>query len=319
MSRKARKIAGMTVGALALLIAAGGIILSVIVGKQVAEGLFYCNEGNDTKGNSVKQLEKWGYNLDGFLEEYGASSERFTVTAEDGNPAPAELFRKEDSRNTAILVHGHGGDHVANYPIAEVWLRNGWNVITFDQRAAGDSPEDKVSFGYYEKLDVKALVDYAGKDMDSERIVVHGQSMGAATAGLYAATAHAQENIEAVIMDSSIDGMENMFRGIWRGMEGTENIPEDYVVWCGDRYLRLNYGFGFADTDVCGKMKENKVSTLMLCMEQDDITTVKKMEEMFENVVAKKKKICYFDSKHIEGLIDEPEKYEEAVVSFLDM
>lgn len=319
MKKKTGRIIAVAAGALTLLIVTGGIVLSCIIGKQVAEGLFYCNEGNDTKGNSIRQLEKWGYDLEGFSEEYGSQAISFTVAAEDGNAVPAELFRSGDSRDTVILVHGHGGDHAANYPIAEMYLKNGWNVITFDQRASGNSPDDKVSFGYYEKLDVQALVDYAGKDMDSERIVVHGQSMGAATAGLYAATEHAQENIEAVIMDSSIDSMENMFRGEWRDMEGTEGIPENYVVWCGDRYLRLKYGFGFADADVCEKMKENRVSTLMLCMKRDNITSVEKMEEMFENVVAKNKKICYFDSKHIEGLIDDPKEYEEAVFSFLDV
>ena len=41
-------------------------------------------------------------------------------------------------------------------------------------------------------------------------------------------------------------------------MEGTEGIPDDYVIACGDWYLKQFYGFSFKDTDVMEKMKENE-------------------------------------------------------------
>lgn len=317
MSKKAKKRIGIAAGIFVFLIVLGCGGFSVIVGKQVAEGLLYQNKGNDTKGNSVKQLEEWGYDLEGFREKYGETAEKASVKAEDGNVVPAEVFLNGDSKNTVILVHGHGGDHVFNYPIAEMYLSEGWNVITYDQRAAGDSKNEKVTFGYYEKLDVKALADYADEEMKSEKIVVHGQSMGAATAGLYAATDHAAENVDAIVMDSSFDSMKRMFLGVWRSMD-TEGIPEEYVVACGDWYLKQFYGFGFEDADVCEKMKENNVKTLMLQMEQDDIISTEKAEEMFENIASDDKEMRYFDCEHVKAVIEFPAEYKEAVFSFIN-
>ena len=316
MKKKTVKVIGITAAALLAVIAAVCIIFSIIVGKQVAEGLLYQNAGNDTIGNSIKQLEEWNYDLAGFNRRYPARD--IMVTAEDGNEVPAYVYEETTGGSTVILIHGLGGDHVCMAPVAELYLERGWNVITMDQRASGVSENDKVSFGYFEKLDIKALVEYAGKVMASSRVVVHGQSMGAASAALYAATGHAAENLDALILDSCFDNMENMFLGVWRGMSGTEGIPEDYVVGCGDWYLKQYYGFGFADADAAESLKQVTVDTLMLQMERDEIVPTPTAQKMFENIVAGRKEICYFDSEHVEGVIDDPQGYGDAVFSFLE-
>lgn len=309
------KRVGIIIGGILVVLTAVCVVFNIYVGKQVAEGLLYMNEGNDTKENSVKQLEIWGYDLSRFNEQY--SPEMAVVTAEDGNEVPMAVFADDKRENTAILVHGAGGDHVSMYPVADIYLKNGWNVVAIDQRASGDSQDDKVSFGYFEKLDVEAAVLYAKNELLSSKVVVHGQSMGAATVALYAATENARENVDAVILDSSFDSMKSMFLGVWREME-TDGIPEDYVVACGDWYLKHFYGFGFDDADSCEKMKENYVDTLILQMSQDVIVSDEKAEQMYTNIAAEEKKICYFDSEHIKGIIDYPEEYEEAVFSFLE-
>ena len=92
------------------------------------------------------------------------------------------------------------------------------------------------------------------QEVHSERIVVHGQSMGAAATGLFASSKYASQ-VDAVIMDSPFESMEEMFLGVWREMDGVEDIPESYAVACGDWYLKQFYGFGFEDTNVLEKMK----------------------------------------------------------------
>lgn len=316
--KKILKIAGIVFGILTVLLITAALVFSANVGKQVAEGILYMNAGADTKANSIGHLEERGYDIAGFEEKYGPLAKETRITSEDGNEIFAETFTcREDGFKTAVLAHGLGGDRVSNYPVAEMYLENGWNVIIYDQRGAGDSGDGKITFGYYEKLDIKALVDYAKTEMKSEQVVVHGQSMGAATAALYAVTEHAEQNVDAVILDSCFDSMENMFLGVWRQMD-TEGIPENYILACGDWYLKTYYDFGFADADILEKMKENQVPTLMLQMERDEMVPTKTANRIFDNIVAKDKKICYFDSEHIDGIIDYPAEYEEAVLSFLE-
>lgn len=308
--KKILKIFGLLLAAVVLAAAAG----SVWTGKQVAQGLLLQNEGKDTKQSSIRQLETWGYDIEAFEKEH--SFQPLALTADDGNVIPAQFFETPGSKETAILVHGLGGDHVSLYPVVEMYVKHGWNVLTFDQRASGDSQNPHVTFGYFEKLDVKALAAYAKQTLLSDRIVVHGQSMGAATAALYAAMPDAADAVDAVILDSCYDSMENMFLGVWRSMD-TSGIPEDYVAACGDWYLKYKYGFGFADADVSEALKDVAVKTLMLQMCSDDIVPTETAKKMYENLMAPEKKICYFNSEHVEGIIDDPLSYEEAVFSFL--
>lgn len=316
---KKKKIILIVAGILLLLVALGIGGMSLQVGKMVAEGLLYQNEGNDTKGNSIKQLELWGYDIEKFEASY--DSECMVLEASDGVKVPVTYYAngKEDgAAPIVILIHGAGGDHVSTYPLAEGYLKRGWQVLSYDQRGSGDSSDDKVSFGYYEQLDTDCVVEYAANTLHSSRIVVHGQSMGAATAALYATSQHARDYVEAIILDSPIDSMEHMFRGVWREMEGTEDIPEDYVVACGDWYLKHFYGFSFADADITAHMHLNKVKTLMIQSEKDELCTIEEGKALFDEIAADNKQLCMIDCKHVEGAITNEQEYWNAVFSFLE-
>jgi len=315
MKKKTKKIISVIALFILLVLGIGAAGISIITGKLVAEGLVYQNKGNDTKVNSVTQLEEWGYDLTHFEKTY--TPQKVEIKSLDGTPLPTFLFTAETSTDTVILVHGLGGDHVSVYPLAQMYLENNWNVITFDQRGAGDSTDDRTSFGYYEIQDIQALADYAATELHSERIVVHGQSMGAAATGLFASSEYASQ-VDAVIMDSCFESMEEMFVGVWREMDDVEGIPESYVVACGDWYLKLFYGFSFEDTNVLEKMKENETKTLIIGSTQDNLISVDKTNEMFHNIKSEEKEICYFDSLHIKGIYDYPAEYAEAVFSFLN-
>lgn len=317
MKKKVKKIVITVVVSLLVLVAILGIGMSLVIGKMVAEGLLYQNEGNDTKQNSIKQLEVWGFDLEGFEKAY--YGEDFVLEAADGVKVPGTYYEADDnSKETVILVHGAGGDRVCMAPLAKLYLEQGWNVLTFDQRGHGDNSSDQVSFGYFEARDVECLVDYARQELRAEKVVVHGQSMGGATTGLYATTQHAREYVDAVVLDSPVDSMERMFRGVFSEMEGSEDIPTDYVVVCGDIYLKLFYGLSFADAETIDKMKENQVKTLVIVSEQDDICFPEIVEELYGNIATDEKAMITMASKHIEGAIDYPDAYIQQVMDFVE-
>lgn len=320
-SRK-KKIIGITLGVITAIIIIAGLGFSYFFGYQVAYGLLYQNEGLDTKGNSVKQLAEWNYDEEEYERtnfETNNNGREFTVTAKDGNIIYGTHFISDNKvdNNTVILIHGLGGDRVCMEPIAKMYLELGWNVITFDQRASGESQNEWVTFGYFEKYDVEALVDYAKELTSDKKIVIHGQSMGAVTAGLYAATKHASEHVYAVIMDSPFDSMESMFLGVWHEMEGTEGIPDDYIIWCGDWYLRWNYKFSFADTDLVNLLKKNHVKSLVIESMRDDVALPEMNEAIYEAIATEDKELWRVEAEHVKGFVDFPEEYKKAVMEFL--
>ncbi|WP_167954841.1 alpha/beta hydrolase [Anaerosporobacter faecicola] len=318
-----KKIIGITLGSIFAVLVAAVLGASYYFGYQVAQGLLYQNEGNDTKNNSVEQLNLWGYDQNEYVQETFEQNNhgtQFTAKAKDGNIVYGTHFIGENTvdNNTVILVHGAGGDRVCMEPLAKMYLEHGWNVITMDQRASGESTNKKVSFGYFEKYDIQALVDYVEECTTDKQIVVHGQSMGAVTTGLYASTKHAKEHVDAVIMDSPFDSMRSMFLGVWHEMEDSKGVPDDYIIWCGDWYLRWNEKFGFADADLVKQSKKNTVKSLVIESLQDDVATPAMCEAVYEAIGTNEKSLWKVDAKHVEGFVDYPEEYTKAVMEFLE-
>lgn len=300
---------------IACLLIAGFIGTSYMIGTQVAENLVYQNKNKDTHQNSIDQLKEWGYDVSLFQEKYVCS--KMSVLSEDKNEVPFYILGANTltDRNTVILVHGLGGDYASVFPQAEMYLKQGYNVISFDQRASGDSTNEIVSFGYYEQLDIKTLVDYV-RERAEGLVIVHGFSMGAATAGIYAGTEHAANNVDAVIMDSPFESMESMLRFAWKEMD--TGFPTGYAVWCGDIFLSSRYGFSFEDADVVQSLKSCDIPIFIIQSKKDEISTADMATRLFEAIPTSNKEIWSVDSEHIKGYFDEPEEYTQQVMNFIN-
>jgi uncharacterized protein len=100
-----------------------------------------------------------------------------------------------------ILVSGYGDTQDQMLSIAEFLHRAGFNVLTYDSRARGNSGGEYVTLGAFEQRDLLSVIDWVAsmRDVDTTRIGVLGISMGGATAILAAAK---DQRIGAVVDDS---------------------------------------------------------------------------------------------------------------------
>ena len=106
-------------------------------------------------------------------------------------------------RATLIFLHGHNdnreedGDFLA---LAGELGKRGFNILLFDLRGHGASGGDRVSYGFFERNDLKGAFDYrVGRGVAPDSIGVFGMSMGAGTALLGAAEV---PSIRALVADS---------------------------------------------------------------------------------------------------------------------
>lgn len=240
------RVVKIILGVVAVLIVTG----TVGMAKLVTDGVFYQNKNNDTQGNSVKQLAKYGFDLDGFIA--GTQGKEFSVTAEDGNVVPGTFFDVESDK-CVVLVHGAGGDRVSTYPLAQQYIERGYNVVAFDDRGHGLNRDDKVTFGIHELRDIKALVRYAREELKSSEVIVHGQSMGAQATAIYASnvTPGTVEAADAVICDSTVPGMEYMIRSVIADddPEEMESFLTSYFTEAGKLYSKIIYGINWDSGD----------------------------------------------------------------------
>lgn len=291
------------------------IALSIYIGVQSSNGFLLQNKDRDTREASYMQLKEWNYDYTRF--EFLYPKHTFNLKDTDGYKIPMVLFGRYTLQKspTVILVHGLGGDHVHTYPLAEIYLQKGWNVLALDQRGSGQSQDPVISFGYNEQKDLKTIVDYIKTELPKEKIYIHGLSMGAATTGLYAGTPHANEFVDGIILDSSYDVLNDLFYDIWQDMDS--NIPADYALFCTNLVTRIKYGFTFDDINVSKNAKLCTIPTLIIGNKEDSVCPIYMSENIYNSLKTKNKTLWITECKHVEGIIKEKETYIKKVLEFV--
>jgi len=104
------------------------------------------------------------------------------------------------SQNGAVILVAHGFAGRRSARMHALFAKHGYGVISWDARAHGESGGDLSTWGYYERRDVAAALDYALNVASVEKVGAFGESMGAATILLAAAE---QPQIQAVVADSA--------------------------------------------------------------------------------------------------------------------
>ena len=306
------KVTAITLSTIAVLAASG----SVAMGGYVADRILHQNDEKDTHDNSYKQLELWGYDIEGFEASYQGTD--VSAVASDGNEVPGTYYDM-GSDKCVVLVHGAGGDRVSIYPLAEGYLQRGYDVIAIDQRGCGVNPDDQVTFGINERLDVEAMVKFAREELGNDEVIVHGQSMGAQTTAIYASnvTPGTPEAADAVICDSPVPGMELVLKEMF-GDGDTESFTATYLTGTSKFFMGLVNGIDYDDGDTIAVVADDYIPTLIICSDRDEVCLPDQVCEVYDNIACKDKEILHFDSAHIEGIIDEPEAYMDGVEDFLN-
>ncbi len=132
-----------------------------------------------------------------------AESEEWRIRSDDGLLLTASRFYPEaESDRWVIVAHGYGCTQQNSWYIASTYLSMGYNVLTPDLRASGDSEGQFLTMGYKESGDITHWADEIVKRYPEARIALHGVSMGAATVMLAAASNKLPSNVVACIEDS---------------------------------------------------------------------------------------------------------------------
>jgi fermentation-respiration switch protein FrsA (DUF1100 family) len=115
------------------------------------------------------------------------------------------------SDRTIIVAHGHAGNRVQMDAglmfLFPAFVRDGYNIFTFDFRDSGESDGTIDTVGYLEQRDLEGAFNYVkGLPQDQGRhIGFLGFSMGAAVSILVAAN---EPGVEAIVADSSFADLQ---------------------------------------------------------------------------------------------------------------
>lgn len=137
-------------------------------------------------------------------DRYGADYEPVELRSQDGTALFGWFLRaRGGARATVLHLHGNA-ENISTHIASVAWMpAAGFNVLTFDYRGYGRSGGSPSLEGLQMDIDAAMQALHERPDVDARRIVVFGQSLGAALAVHYVASAPRARGVRALILDSS--------------------------------------------------------------------------------------------------------------------
>jgi dipeptidyl aminopeptidase/acylaminoacyl peptidase len=148
----------------------------------------------------------------------GLPFEELTLETPDGIPLSCWLIKAEGrSRGTILYLHGVSESKIVGLPLTRQLHLLGYNVFLYDSRRHGDSGGIYCTYGFYEKYDAAAVINYlvCREDLELGAIGVFGNSMGAAVAIQLASI---DPRVGAVVAESGFATLRSVFDDYQRRM-----------------------------------------------------------------------------------------------------
>lgn len=178
-------------------------------------------------------------------DTYDVAFEEITLTAADGMNLQGWYIPNSEANGTVIFCHGLFNQRSEMLEQAIFMYAQGYRALLFDFRNHGKSDGSYTTFGYYERQDVVAALDYVKqKRAETGPIILWGISMGAANSLL---TAAEQPDVSAVIAESSFFTASETLR---QDLTRMFRLPVSPFAWLVESVTELRLGISIQDLNV---------------------------------------------------------------------
>jgi len=210
-----------------------------------------------------------------------------------------------------ILFHGYAGEKTGALAEAKAFLETGASVLLVDFRGSGESSESYTTVGYLEAEDVAAAVRYAQTHLNPAKVILYGQSMGAAA--VLRAVQACDVRPDGIIVEGVFDTMVNTVRNRFRAM-GVPSFPgAQLLVFWGGCQVGFN-GFGHNPRDYARSVK---CPILFLHGTADPKARIEEARRVYEAVPGVKRFVEFPGVRHEAAIVRSRVQWSEAVRRFL--
>lgn len=251
-------------------------------------------------------------------DEFLASHEKhkLTLTSFDGYRLVAEEFlQPETSHLYVLLLHGYTAKKEDMEVFAAKYYEKGYNCLLPDLRCQGESEGNFIGMGATDSKDCIGWLDEIIKRDPEAKIVVHGQSMGAATTLLLSCRKSLPENVFACISDCAFESAERMAgEKIWEWL----HILPHPIMDTAKLFLVLRGGYPLNMAAPIRYIKNSTLPTLFIHGTDDRFVAVDNVYHLYEAAKMPEKELFIVEGAgHAQAQEKDPDAYFEKVFAFI--
>ncbi|MCH5255516.1 MAG: alpha/beta hydrolase [Lachnospiraceae bacterium] len=245
-----------------------------------------------------------------------AEGQKISAKTEDGYTLIAkEFFADNDSHKWVLLLHGYTGWKEEMYPFAYWYHEQNYHVIVPDLRCQGESEGDFIGMGWTDHYDCERWINYILSCDPDSQIVIHGQSMGAATSLMMTGEEKLSDHIKAVVSDCAYTDAYSMFG---EKIKDWFHLPAFPLVDSACVMLRLRGGYNLKDASAINAVRKSSTPTLFIHGDADALISVQMTKDLYEAANCQKELLIVEGAGHAQAQDKDPGTYYGTVEAFLD-
>ena len=241
--------------------------------------------------------------------------EEVWITSEDGLRLHGTFFTNGLSKKVVICFHGYTSEGMNDYStLAKFYLEHGFCLLIVDERAHGKSEGTYIGFGCLDRKDAKLWIDYTVERLGEDcQILLHGDSMGAATV-LMTTGLELPKQVKAAISDCAFTSAWDVFSAVLKNMY---HLPPFPIMQLANQMVKKRAGYEMDECNARNEVKKAEIPILFIHGDSDTFVPCDMVYELYEACASNKELLIIEGAGHVEACYKNPEKYEEAIRSFI--
>ncbi len=226
----------------------------------------------------------------------------------------AVVVEPHDTNQYMIFCHGVTENKLNSVKYMNLFIQRGFNAVIYDHRRHGESGGKTTSYGYYEKFDLKTIVDWLKLDRGPNLLLgIHGESMGAATMLLYAGML--EDGANFYIADCPFSDFREQLA--YR-LKAEMRLPPKLFLPVADLFIKMRQKYSLRDVAPITVIEHITKPILFIHSKKDDFILPSMTEALYDKKKGPKKLYMAENGVHAQSLNENKEDYEKVIDEFLE-
>lgn len=239
-----------------------------------------------------------------------------TLVTEDGLELWANIYdTPEESHRWVIVVHGYQSSHKDVEDVGEYYFTQGYQVLLPDLRGHGNSQGDYIGMGLHDSLDILAWIDFICTHDPEAQIVLHGESMGAATVMITAGQEALPSNVVAVVEDC---GYTDGYQMMAEQLDYRYGLPEFPLLPLTNFFAEFRTDYDLKDANPMEFLKSATVPILFIHGDADTYVRPYMQEKLYDAYTGEKEMLVVAGAGHVASRNVAYALYYETMGNFLN-
>lgn len=211
-----------------------------------------------------------------------------------------------------ILIHGYTAINKTMFTIADEYYKRGFSILAPNLRGHGNSAGIFTTYGIKEKEDIKAWIRWIKTAYPGAKIILQGESLGAATAMFLAG-----ENPKDVIACIEDCGYTSYYEMYAHQVHNKIKFLTKPVALVANLFIKPTIGADLFKSNI-DSMKNTKIPVMFINGREDKLVPVEMCQNLYQAHPGKKDIHIAKGASHAESKLYDADIYYGRIFKFID-